>query len=215
MAHLVASGFGAREWPETELQLGVFLTSVTRGDSAPEVARQLAGRPGMRPFMRERLANLSGALSAARHDDQTLIRVAVQAWPALGITAGVAAWRRAAVTFAALARRVLEAHLPDNQRAEGLVEACRQVHLESVITSDVPLVSPIQLMNFHQTKGREADAVVLVYRDGGWVTRRQAAEPFVAESRVLYVALTRAREAVTLFVPPNPHPLVAPLAALA
>jgi DNA helicase-2/ATP-dependent DNA helicase PcrA len=131
MADLVAAGFGSREWSETEVQLGVFLTSVTRGDTAPELARQLAGRPGMRPFMRERLADLAGALRAARDDDDALIRVAVEAWPALGIAAGVAAWRRAAVTFAALARRVLDAHLPDEERAEGLVAACRQVHLES------------------------------------------------------------------------------------
>jgi DNA helicase-2/ATP-dependent DNA helicase PcrA len=214
MADLVATALSVREWHEAQLQLGIFLTSVTRGDAAPELARQLAGHPGMREFMRERLAGLSEALRSARHDDDALIRLAVEAWPALGIAAGVAAWRRAAVTFAALARRVLGARLADDERADALVAACHQLHLESAITSDVPLLSPVQLMNFHQTKGREADAVVLVYREGGWVTRRQSAEPFTSESRVLYVALTRAREAITILVPPNPHPFVAPLAAL-
>jgi ATP-dependent DNA helicase UvrD/PcrA len=215
MADLIAVGLDARDWPEVQLQLGVFLTSVTRGDTAPDLARQLAGQPGMREFMRDRLRELSGAVRAASDDDDALIRLAVEAWPALGIAAGVAAWRRAAVTFAALARRVLAARRPDDERAEALVAACRQLHLESAITSDVPLTSPVQLMNFHQTKGREADAVVLVYREGGWVTQRRSTEPFQAESRVLYVALTRAREAVTVLVPPHPHPFVAPLAALA
>jgi DNA helicase-2/ATP-dependent DNA helicase PcrA len=214
MADLVAAGLGVLVWPEAQLQLGVFLTSVTRGGAAPELAIQLAGRPGMRGFVRERLDQLSGALRTAHDDDDALIRLAVEAWPSLGIMGGVAAWRRAAVTFAAVARRVLGARVSDEERAEGLLAACRELHLESTVTSDVPLLSPIQLMNFHQTKGREADAVVLVYREGGWVTRRQSTEPFLAESRVLYVALTRAREAVTVLVPPNPHPFVAPLAAL-
>jgi DNA helicase-2/ATP-dependent DNA helicase PcrA len=216
MAGLIAAGLGVWEWPETQLQLGVFLTSLTRASApVPELARQLAGRPGMRDFMHERLDALSGALRAARHDDDALIGLAVEAWPELGITGGVAAWRRAAVTFAGLARRVLGERLPDDERAEALLAACRQLHRESAITADVPLLSPVQLMNFHQTKGREADAVVLVYREGGYVAQRQSAEPFLSESRVLYVALTRAREAVTVIVPPDPHPFVAPLAALA
>jgi DNA helicase-2/ATP-dependent DNA helicase PcrA len=67
-------------------------------------------------------------------------------------------------------------------------------------------------MNCHQTKGREADAVVVVYREGGWVTSYRDAEPFTSASRVLYVALTRARDAVTIMLPRNPHPLVAPFA---
>jgi hypothetical protein len=159
----------------------------------PEVAWQFAGRPGMCDVLRERVEALSSALRAARHDDDALIRLAVDAWPALRIVGGVSAWRRAGVTFAALARRVLGVRRPDDERAEALAAACRPLHRESAITSDVPLVSPIQLMNFHQTKDREADAVVLVYREGGWVTRRESAEPFRAESRVLYVALTRAR----------------------
>jgi len=33
--------------------------------------------------------------------------------------------------------------------------------------------------------------------------------------RGLYVALTRARIRVTVFLPPDPHPLIAPLAAFA
>ena len=215
MSELVAFAFGTRDWPEVELQLGVFLTSVTRGDTAPELARQLAGRPGMRDVVRERLSKLSDALRANNHDVDDLIALAVDAWPELRIAGGVAAWRRASVTFGAVARRVLSLRLSDDERADALITACRQLHLESVITSDAPLLSSIQLMNFHQAKGREADAVVLVYREGGWVTRRQSGEPFAAESRVLYVALTRARDAVTLVLPPDPHPLIAPLAVFA
>jgi len=46
------------------------------------------------------------------------------------------------------------------------------------------------LMNFHQTKGREADGVLLVYREGDYLADSRDAEPFTKPSRVLYVALT-------------------------
>lgn len=214
MAYLVAVGLGAKEWEDAELQLGIFLTSASRDKEAPLVAQQMAGAPGMRTIIRERLDELREALRLASDDDD-LIRIAVEGWPELRITAGVSAWYRAGISFAALARRVLGVRLPDDERGENLVDACEQVQVESALTSDVPLLNPIQLMNFHQTKGREADAVILVYREGGWVTRRGVAEPFASESRVLYVALTRARESVTIVVPPEPHAFIAPLVSLA
>jgi DNA helicase-2/ATP-dependent DNA helicase PcrA len=216
MAHLVAFAFGARDWPEVQMQLGVFLTSATRGDDAPLLAHQLAGRPGMRLVLVERLDALSSALRAARHDHDELIRLAGEAWTQLAIIGGVAAWRRAAISFAALARRVLGgAQGHDDELAETLIAACRALHRESAISGDVPLVSPVQLMNLHQTKGREVDAVILLFREGGFVAPRGDAEPYTDRSRVLYVALTRARQAVTILLPPVPHPFVAPLAVYA
>ena len=70
--------------------------------------------------------------------------------------------------------------------------------------------SEIQLMNFHQTKGREADAVILVYREGDYLADRTDGEPFEDPSRVLFVSLTRARRSVVVLLPDNPHPLIAP-----
>lgn len=216
MAHLVAFALGARDWPEVQLQLGVFLTSATRGDDAPLLAHQLAGRPGMRPLLAERLNSLSAAFRAARHDHDELIRLAGEAWAGLAIAGGVAPWRRAAISFAALARRILRgAHGPEDELAETLISACLALHRESTISGDVPLVSPVQLMNLHQTKGREVDAVILLFREGGFVAPRTAREPYTDRSRVLYVALTRARLAVTILIPPIAHPFVAPLAAFA
>jgi len=65
-------------------------------------------------------------------------------------------------------------------------------------------------MNFHQTKGREADAVLLVYRDNDYLADSADREPFEKSSRVLFVSLTRARSMVTVVLPPAPHPLVGP-----
>jgi DNA helicase-2/ATP-dependent DNA helicase PcrA len=72
----------------------------------------------------------------------------------------------------------------------------------------------VQLMNFHHTKGREADAVILVYRQGGFVAGWTEREPFDEKSRLLYVGLTRARVRVVIVLPPDPHEFIAPLTRL-
>lgn len=213
MAKLVGVGLGTSEWPDAELQLGVFLTASSRGNEAPAVARQLAGAPGMNPIIRANLDALKESVKLASDSDE-LIEAAVEAWPGLRISVGVSAWHRASLSFAAIARRTLRGHLSSQEQVENLIAACEEIQIESALTTDVPLLNPVQLMNFHQTKGREADAVVLVYRQGGWVASNRAKEPYRSESRVLYVALTRARKKVIILIPPDPHPFIAPLAAL-
>ena len=68
-------------------------------------------------------------------------------------------------------------------------------------------------MNFHQTKGREADTVIHVFRSDDYFGRET--EPFDTASRLLYVAISRARQRVVVVLPPDPHPLVKPLMTLA
>jgi DNA helicase-2/ATP-dependent DNA helicase PcrA len=67
-------------------------------------------------------------------------------------------------------------------------------------------------MNLHQTKGREADAVIILCGDNDFHGYEN--EPFVAASRLLYVILTRARNEVTLICGYDPHALFAPITAL-
>jgi DNA helicase II / ATP-dependent DNA helicase PcrA len=90
--------------------------------------------------------------------------------------------------------------------------AASELQTETLVASDSPRIASVQLMNRHQTKGREADAVVLVLREDGWVTSYRDSEPFEDASRLLYVTLTRAKTRVTVVLPPDPHPLVAPFA---
>ena len=71
----------------------------------------------------------------------------------------------------------------------------------------------VQVMNLHQTKGREADAVIILSDDDDYHGKER--EPFVQGSRLLYVILTRARREVTVLLGHEPHPLVSPLASLA
>ena len=66
----------------------------------------------------------------------------------------------------------------------------------------------IQLMNFSQTKGREADATILSYSSNDYYGR--GGEPYDEPSRILYVSMTRARRKVVVMLPPVPHAVVAP-----
>jgi DNA helicase II / ATP-dependent DNA helicase PcrA len=73
---------------------------------------------------------------------------------------------------------------------------------------------PVQLMGLYQTKGREADATVLVLRSNDFYGTERA--PFPVGSRLLYVVLTRARNKTLLLLFGTDLPaLVAPLASLA
>lgn len=58
---------------------------------------------------------------------------------------------------------------------------------------------PVQLMNLHQTKGREADATILVLQPDEFYGYEN--EPFTSGSRLLYVCLTRARERAHIVLP--------------
>ena len=89
------------------------------------------------------------------------------------------------------------------------VEAARAESLTEIDAGDT---APVQVMNLYQTKGRETDAVIIAFRNGDYHGRE--GEPFPAASRLLYVILTRARQQVTLSLPTDPHPLVAPFASL-
>jgi DNA helicase-2/ATP-dependent DNA helicase PcrA len=67
----------------------------------------------------------------------------------------------------------------------------------------------VQVMNLHQTKGREADVTVLLLQPSEF--HGYESEPFPLGSRLLNVVLTRARETAFIVVPSEPHPLWAPL----
>jgi len=213
LATLVSYGLGAAGYDSVRLQLAVFLTAATRSTYAPPLAEQLLHDRIESADLRRRVAELAAALFAAE-DTEALLDVAVSTWEGLGMTSGRAVWRRTVPTFAALARRLLARDLPPDELARELLAATERLYTEALI-SEEPLRVPVQVMNCHQTKGREADGIILVYREGGWVTSRDDQEPFSEASRVLYVALTRARRRVTVLLPPDPHPLVAPLARLA
>lgn len=68
---------------------------------------------------------------------------------------------------------------------------------------------PVQVMNLHQTKGREADATILLLQPGEYHGNERP--PYPKLSRLLYVVLTRARDRAYIVVPEDVHPLWRPL----
>ena len=120
--------------------------------------------------------------------------------------AGVEHGARARERFVSLA---VQAGLDAGAPLERLNRAVAHARDASFVELDSGDAGLVQLMNFSQTKGREADAVILSYSGSDWYGY-DAAEPFDEPSRLLYVSLTRARERVVVLLPTDPHPLVAP-----
>jgi DNA helicase II / ATP-dependent DNA helicase PcrA len=208
-ACLFAYGLGEMDFAEAQIQLAIFLTAGVRSKDPPQLAFQMRDNAIVSAPLQSRFDELAANLIATT-DPQQLIDVVTGAWEALGITAATMAWRNAARSFAALTRRLVREQPDPIHLAEAVLNGAKDLQTEALITADSPDGGSIQLMNFHQTKGREADAVILVYREGGFVTSWKDREPFEEKSRVLYVGLTRARERVTILLPPDPHELVAP-----
>jgi DNA helicase II / ATP-dependent DNA helicase PcrA len=195
MAVMCQFAVGVADSRALRVALATFLTACTRGSRPPELAVALSTGQPIPKGLEDRLAQLERALVDAAPDPVEVGRVIEQSWPALGILSGNRPWSRASPAFGPVLRRATRARL--------LVDSSRM------------RLPPTKLMNFHQTKGREADAVLLVYREGDVLAGWRDSEPYVESSRVLYVSLSRARQRVTVILPGDPHPLVAPFEELA
>jgi DNA helicase-2/ATP-dependent DNA helicase PcrA len=211
-ATLVGFAFGEKSESDLRVALATFLTACTRG-RVPNLAIDLVNGSDLTQGLARRLSALQEALRDA-DDFMTAVEVAARGWIGLDITRGNRPWRQAAALFAARAHQL--ARTPGAERHDLLKQLERsvvQLRRGTLIGDRSARPAAVQLMNFHQTKGREADAVILVYRNGDFLAGWGATEPFDDASRVLYVSLTRARHSVAVILPPNPHPLVAPFAA--
>lgn len=215
MAAMCAFAAGLKNAADLRVALATFLTACSRGKRAPELAVALASGHRIPPTVEQRMESLEAALSEAYPDAEAVCIVIAESWESLGILAGVRPWTRAVPVFAPVVRRAARRGVVGADAISMIEREVRVMRTGALLDSSRARTAPTQLMNFHQTKGREADAVLLVYRDGDVLAGWNDSEPFEASSRVLYVALTRARRRVSVILPPNPHPLVAPFAALA
>ena len=189
-----------------------FLTSTVRGRNAPDLAYALLGQSPLPEEIERALNHLETTLKAST--DGTigdLAAIAMHSWQGLGIVSGGKPWQRAAGHF----RRIVYP-LRDKgvtvENIKALSEAVERSRVEALIDLDYSERGKIRLMNYHQTKGREADVVIHIFHNGDYFGRET--EPFEELSRLLNVALSRARERVIILLPPNPHPLVEPFEAL-
>ena len=206
IATMLAFAEGTAEWEEVLLRMAVFLTSAVRSKKIPALAQTLAAGTAA-DTLAERLGEICLALRNAP-DLTAAAQVAAQSWPSLSRT-GERAWKRASAEAMLLVP--LCARLEDPVRA--ITQRVTAARVDSFTEIDAGDTAPVQVMNLHQTKGREADAVIIAFRNDDY--HGTEGEPFPALSRLLYVVLTRARNQVTLLLPPDPHPLVAPFSSIA
>jgi DNA helicase-2/ATP-dependent DNA helicase PcrA len=194
---------GTVAWNDVLVRMAVLYTSTVRTKSAPHLA-VIIGRGQADGLLATRLNELRAALSDTP-DLDTACRVAASSWPTLGLSRGHRQWRRAAAEITRL--MTVSGHTLDAVSRQ--VEIAR---MESFTDVDAGDQAAIQVMNLHQTKGRESDAIVAVFRPNDYYGNE--ATPFHSASRLLYVVLTRARQRATLVLPTYPHQLVAPFTDL-
>lgn len=192
--------------------LAIYLTATVRGRQAPHLAQALIGRLPLPGEIEEAVSQLEKALVAAADGTiSDLASVAMRSWPGLRITRGFKSWQRAARHF----RRLIYPYRNEECSTvtiARIIDVVERSRVEALIDLDYSERSRIRLMNYHQTKGREADVVIHIFRDDDYFG--EEGEPFEELSRLLNVALSRAREQVFVILPPNPHPLVEPFGFL-
>ena len=212
MATQCAFALGLASDEDVREAFGLFLTASVRRREVPEMARALIGEVNLPGLIEETLQRLEEALVAATDSMiEDLARVAMQSWESLGITAGFRPWRRAAAHFRRLIGSLLKMEVSEDSVRQ-LLEIVERSRIEALIDLDYSERGTIKLMNYHQTKGREADTVVHVFRHDDYFGRE--VEPFEETSRLLNVAISRARHRVVVVLPPTPHPLVEPFTTL-
>lgn len=191
--------------------LALFLTSVVRGRQPPALAEALVGRDDLPDLVTNALESLELALKTVDGGIEELLRVVIQSWPGLGIRAGYRPWRRAASHFQRLGRPFRNQEISEDSITR-LASAVDLSRVEALIDIDYSERESVSVMNYHQTKGREADVVIHLFKANDYFGPES--EPFETTSRLLNVAISRARQTVIVILPPNPHPVVAPFASL-
>lgn len=204
---------GGDEWSGVLDAVAVFITSAQRGGKVPQLARDVLDGTGS-STLQDRLLALRDKLDSAEDSDDAR-HVAASAHNELGLPSKSGAWEQAAALLGpmhARARRELGREAEFTALVAHICSAAREATY-SALTDLTVAPQEIQLMNLYQTKGREADATVVVLREGDWLGKET--EPFPATSRLLYVVFSRARKRIiVMLVGDRLHPAVAPLAGL-
>lgn len=204
---------GRVEWAGVLDALAVFVTSAQRGQAVPPLAYNILRGTGP-ATLQARLLDLRMALQGV--EVREALSLTESAHTFIGLPSKSAAWNDAASlmrTMAARAGRRLGPGADAMDLADAIAGEAREVTY-TTLTESAVRARPVQLMNLYQTKGREADATVVVLRQGDYFG--EGSEPWAETSRLLYVVFSRARQRIVI-VPVGDllHPAVAPLGRLA
>lgn len=193
--------------------LGTFYQASVRGGANAE-ARALAGLATMNGDARWQAIQTRLELAEREIGERQfssvgeLVQYAGSLWPFLDVGIGNRVWKRVHADFTRLARPI-ETRIVSLANVRLLERTTRDRRVGAFL--DLGKRWPdglVQIMNFAQTKGREADLVMLLFRQSDGLGPRRG--PFDELSRSLYVALTRARKRAVVILPPEPHPFISP-----
>ena len=172
IAAMLAYAQGAAEWEDVLLRMAVFVTSAVRSKQAPPLAQMLAAGTAA-GALAERLGGIRLALrDAGDHHRRRAGRRAVMALTVSG---------RENAPGNGPARKPCcwSASAPASTTPFGpSPSASRPPASDSFTEIDAGDTAPVQVMNLHQTKGREADAVIIAFRNGDY--HGTEGEPFPA-----------------------------------
>ena len=205
-----SAGLVSRE--KLRAAFGIFLASATRSRNPPCLARALVGASTLPDWLEIGLLGVEQQLTEAGCKSIDVVsEIAARSWEAIGIPNGVGPWRRASGHFGRLTRSMLSREISPDSINE-LVDIVQEGRMQALVEVDFTERGYVKLMNYHQTKGREADAVIHVFRDDDFFGHE--IEPFPQNSRLLNVAVSRARERVVIILPRKPAAIVRPLESL-
>lgn len=171
--------------------LGIFVTSIERGGNAPNLARMIAGQRSAPDTLTARLQQLGASLDSGDSVAE-ILDVIAQVPDGIGLTRGGRAWARSAVLLRALlGPRLCRASTFPPDGFDFLQERLTDEQVSLLTYSDAGDPADVQLMGLYQSKGREADATVVVLRGNDYYGKEP--EPMPVGSKLLYVVLTRAR----------------------
>jgi len=209
---MVEYAAGNTDWGDVLLRLAVFVVGTTRGNRSLPLAHAVLGRSPASRALADRLAELRTHLDDA--DATTAGDLAANAHQEIGFERGHDAWSRATTILQPLLRTSLRGAKDDVAAARRLAHNARDEVASTLTHANQPTSRPVQLMGLYQSKGREADATVVVLRADDYFGGSTSAAMEVG-LRLLYVVLTRARvRTLVLVFGDVTQPLVAPLAAL-
>jgi DNA helicase-2/ATP-dependent DNA helicase PcrA len=198
---------GAGSWEDVRIGLAIALTAAHRGKEPPAIALGLRYDQGLPQQVTDGLGELATALQAAATLTDSAA-IAADARRRIAIT-DERNWTRAGDQLVTAAYRAEHA-------GPGALDHLRRIATDlrtaSVVSGESNEAGAVQVMNFNQTKGRQADAVILNCLSSDWYGH--ASEPWASPSRLLYVALTRAEKTIVILLPSHPHQLFRPFATV-
>jgi DNA helicase-2/ATP-dependent DNA helicase PcrA len=194
--------------------LGIFVTSVERGKYAPNLARMIIGQAEAPATLTARLGDLETALTEATSVVEAL-RIIGHVPDGLGLARGGRTWTSAVrLLRGLLGPRLCRATMMPEAGFQSLRDKLTAQQVALLTSSDAADPADVQLMGLYQSKGREADATIVVLRGNDYFGKEP--EPMPNGSKLLYVVLTRARNrTVVLTFGPELPALIYPVALLA